>query len=61
MQNRNRLTDTENPLLVTKGEKEVKGMYGIQTYKLLGLPWSSDKTPTQGALAQPWVRELDPT
>ena len=38
MQNRNRLTDTENPLLVTKGEKEVKGMYGIQTYKLLGLP-----------------------
>ena len=26
------------PTLVTKGEKEVKGMYGIQTYKLLGLP-----------------------
>ena len=38
MQNRNRLTDIENKLVVTKGEKKKRGEneeYGIKRYKLL--------------------------
>ena len=46
LQNRNRLTDLENELMVTRGEgggKQIVREFGIHMYTLLYLKWITNK------------------
>ena len=41
-QNRNRLTDTDNRLVIVKGESVIDLEFGVSRYKLLHLEWISN-------------------